>query len=130
MNHTRRESKRSATLLANVHKVGVRRLPEALIRYSTKLGMIFRDGNCMKQRVYVEGPKPSRVLIDYLNSPDPQKRQDKDFMLDHLVRYNNTTKIPKPQKTSLNPLKSHKKNGISSNLRDTKLILLHAHKTS
>lgn len=120
MNDTRRGSKRSVTLLGSVHRVGVRKLPEALLRYSTKLGMMFKDEIYLKQRVYVEGPKPSKFLIDYLSSPDPPKKQEKCCWIACLTRYNHTSK--KPHKSLFNPLNSHKKNGISSNPRDTKLI--------
>lgn len=79
MNDTRRGSKRSVTLLENPNNRGcTRRLPEALIRYSTKLGSLLRPiENPLKTRVYIQGPKPSLHLLAYLNSPGPKNEPKK-----------------------------------------------------
>ena len=76
MNDTRRGSKRSVTLLESVHNIGcTRRLPEALIRYSTKLGILLRPIEIpLKTRVFTQGPKPSLHLLAYLNTLSPNKK--------------------------------------------------------
>ena len=51
------------------------RIHDALLRYSTRLQIFFTPIEMKKKeagQIYVQGPKPSKLLLEYLKSPCPK----------------------------------------------------------
>lgn len=49
------------------------KIHEALLRYSTKLEIFFTPVEQSEaKQIYVPAPKPSKLLLEYLNSPNPR----------------------------------------------------------